>query len=437
MPNDDVAAPFAAASRPPRPWLATPGLAGLFLFAGLALSPGAISAHGQDALRNSMAGDAAIALRRAQSEAQPYTFKSGDFRLLATPSLGLEYNDNISVSSSNAQDDFILQPFLDLTATYPITRSNLLRVNLGVGYDQYFSHSSYSSLRLASGSELSFDVYVKDIWLNFHDRFGYVRDPGLEAAVANAVQYGGLDNTVGLTTTWDLRDVVLTLGYDHQNYLASSSKYEYLDRSSELLLARVGLQVNPTLTAGVEGTGSFTSYDQPILNDNSGYSAGVYADWRPGSYFRVQPRAGYASYFFDQTSRVLRAVDQDSWYADLTVTHSLSDAISYSLSAGHALRLGIQADSVEDTYVRPSLTWEFVKGWSVNPFVSFEHGNQGSGQRVEEIYDWFAGGITLNHYITRKLSAALSYRYIVRSSDQPNQDYSLNLVGLRLVYSFQ
>jgi hypothetical protein len=384
-----------------------------------------------------MAGDAAIAARRAQSESQPYTVKSGDFRLLVSPSLGLEYNDNVTVSDGHQQEDFILQPLLNLTATYPITRANLLRLNLGIGYDYYFEHSKYSALRLNSGSELSFDVYVRDLWINVHDRFSYVQDPGSEAGVVGSAQYGGLDNRAGLTTTWDLQDVVLTLGYDHQNYISSASEFEYMDRASELLFGRAGFQVNPRLIAGLEATGSFTAYDQPVLNDNTAYSIGAYADWQPGSYFHLQPRAGYTAYMFDQTSHIMKAVDQDAWYADLTLTHTVSQAISYSISAGHELRLGIQADSIEDTYVRPSVTWNFIKNFAFTTSGSYEHGTQGAGTRnFQETYDWFNAGLSLNHSITRKLSGSLSYRYTYRSSDSASRDYTQNLVALRLTYAF-
>src|ERR1051326_8594547 len=107
------------------------GFFGACTVLGLILSPTPL--RSQQALRESLAGDAAIAARRAEGENQPYTFKSGDFRLLASPSLGLAYNDNITVTDHHQLDDFILQPFLGLRATYPITRANLLRLNLGIG----------------------------------------------------------------------------------------------------------------------------------------------------------------------------------------------------------------------------------------------------------------------------------------------------------------
>ena len=72
------------------------------------------------------------------------------------------------------------------------------------------------------------------------------------ASVANTAVYGGLDNTVGLSITRDFGDFVPTLGYDHQNFIANSSEYSYMDRGSELLSARAGFRLHPTVTAGLE-----------------------------------------------------------------------------------------------------------------------------------------------------------------------------------------
>ena len=74
-------------------------------------------ASAQDALRYSLAGDAmAEAQRQQMLTPQPYTFKSGDFRLLAVPSLEMDYNDNVTLVKTDAQSDFILKPLVQLRA---------------------------------------------------------------------------------------------------------------------------------------------------------------------------------------------------------------------------------------------------------------------------------------------------------------------------------
>jgi len=390
------------------------------------------SAYAQEALRYSLAGEAAAESKRLQLQNQPYTFKTGDFRVLLTPSVGLDYNDNIRLVKNDPQDDFVIRPGLSIDASYPLTQRNLLQVDVTLGYDKYISHDELSHWRVSSGSALSFDFYTGDFAFNVHDRFSYTQDSATEAAVANTGTYGNWQNIAGISGTWDLEDVTLNLGYDHQNYYSTTSGFDYTDHTSEMLVTRAGLKLNPRLTAGVEGSGSFTTYDQRILNDNNGFSAGVYGEWKPGTSFTASPRFGYTIYDFSQTSRVIKAEDQNTWYAALTVTHAPTEVISYSVSAGHELRLGIQSDAIEDTYFRPAITWNIFKNVSIQTSAFYEHGSSTGG--IRETYDWYGGQLSMSYSPAKRVNLSLSYRLTLRSSDDPSREYAQNLVGLLVAY---
>jgi len=399
-------------------------------------------ATAQEALRNSLAGDAAAEARHIQSESPLYTVKSGDFRLLVTPSLELDWNDNINLSRDNAEADFILRPLVALNASYPLGAYNLLNLSVAFGYDEYLEHAAYSQWRLDSGSELSFDVYIKDFWINFHERPQYSQDPGVEAAVAGtgSGSYGTFQNTAGLSGTWDLEDVTLTLGYDHQNVMSLSSQYNQINHASELIVARTGLQFNPRLTVGVEGTATFTAYDQAVLNDNQVYSAGIYGDWRPGSYFSVQPHVGYTIFESGQTSASVKGGNLASWYANLTLAHQVTDFLSYSLSAGHEILPGIQSDAIEDSYIRPSVDWKVIKDVTLQTSLFYVHGVEGGGQQAslqEKNYDQYGGGLNLSYSLTKKVRISLNYGLTLRSSNVALREYTQNLVGLQITYTPQ
>jgi hypothetical protein len=395
-------------------------------------------AFAQEALHNSLAGDAAAEALNLQQQSQAYTIKSGDFRLLATPSLSLDWNDNINLSKSDPLQSFILFPALKLDMSYPLTQRNVLRLNVTFGYKEYLEHSQYSGWDVHSGSALSYDIYVKDFWINLHDRFSYTQDPSQVAAVANTATYGNYQNTAGFNTTWDLEDVTLSLGYDHQNYYSISQEYSYTDHASELVVGRGGFKFHPTLTAGLEGTVSYTAYDQPILNNNLGYSGGVYADWHPGHYLHVQPRFGYMLYQFEQTSQFIQAINQNAWYLDLTATHDVSDAVSYSLSAGHEMTLGIYGNTIEDWYVRPTLSLKIIKDLTLNTSFSYQNGSQGiqtTRGGPSENFDWFTWSLGLKHPLTKRLAVGLNYRLTLRTSNYASREYTQDLVGLQLTYN--
>ncbi len=406
----------------------------------------ALPASAQEALRNSLAGDAAAASRKTQMESLPYTVKSGDFKMLVVPSLDLDWNDNINIAKTGALQDFILSPRVQLDLSYPITQNNVLSLNAGVGYEKYLEHDQYSTWYLQSGTELSFDIYVKDFWFNLHDRVNYVQDTSQQPALSGTGTYATLNNTAGLSVTWDLNKLTLSAGYDHRNVISPvSQQIESQDGATEMLYARAGLEVYPGVTAGVEGTASFMRYDQMILNDNNSYSAGVYADWQPGKAFHVQPRFGYTIFTFQNTSQSsfvltnqpIQTSDLSSWYADLNITHQITDAIGYTLDAGHEVQSGIQSDAIEDWYVRPAIHWDVIKNVNLNTSFSYEHGKQGAGNvsgNLTETFDWLGANVGVSYSLLKKLSVGLNYRLTLRSSNTVNNEYTQNFVGLTLTY---
>ena len=138
-------------------------------------------------------------------------------------------------------------------------------------------------------------------------------------------------------------------------------------------------------------------------------------------------------------ARRRRRRTQDAWYVGLTANQDITEAISYSISAGHELRLGVQADSVEDWYLRPTINWKFFKDITFNTSFGYEHGQQTliSQPPSSETYDWYWVGLGANYGLTKRLVLDLSYRLTERSSNAGSRGYAQNLVGLRLTYLLQ
>jgi hypothetical protein len=371
---------------------------------------------------------------------QPFTIRQGDFRLLIATSLGIDWNDNVNSSDVDPQDDVILRPMLYLTGSYPLTQKNLLRLNVGVGYDYYLDDGDLSTWRLTSDSALSFDMQIKDVLINLHTRVGYSRDSAQSGEVANTALQGTLNSTSGVGFQWGLGDVILSGGYDRQYAISIANELSYQDRETDMINLRAGLQVHPQLQVGVEAPLSFTRYDEPVLNDNTGYGGSLYADWRPGTVFSIQPRVGYNAYNFKQTSLFALAQDADSFNGSLTLAHQPREAIGYDLSFGHELRLGLQADSVEATYARLNVRWAIMSRVTLSPGFFYEHGKQGiqgvvPGSR-SETYDWYGPTISASLAIIENLSLSLNYRLTFRDSNSSDRGYTQNQVGLMARYTF-
>src|SRR5580704_7384693 len=244
-----------------------------------------VSAYAQDAVRPSLAGQDAYNARQEDVSRIPYNLLVGPVRLRVGATVGVEYNDNINYAEVNTKDDVIVTPSLTLDMIWPVTSLNTLRLDLGIGYSFYLDHSDNNTdyLLVAPKSQIAFDIFVGDFRINLHDRMQLQQDPIQEGALSNVVDYGRFENTAGISILWDLNMLLLQIGYDHYNFVATNSTFDYLNRNAEMVGGSAAFIVNPTVTVGAEGNAVFTRYDHNnngigILNDNKDYSVGGFAE---------------------------------------------------------------------------------------------------------------------------------------------------------------
>jgi hypothetical protein len=414
------------------------GVAGLLL-----LSCKTVTA--QEALQNLKAGEAAAQARGQQMQNPDYTVKSGDFRMLLTPSFAASYNDNVNVSENNAQADYILTPAVGINSIYQLTQRNLLHLDVNIGYSRYLRRPGWSTfvLNSTSGTGLFLELGIKDVTLNVHDWISYVQDASQDArasenTTSDGATFGTFQNTVGIGADWELNKARISAGYDHQDVIATDSQDDQTSHASEMFYFRPSLQVHPQATVGLETTAAFTTYNKSILTDNDAYTAGGFFELRPDENLSLTARGGFTTYKFDNNSNTnIATSDQNSWYAGISLNHRLSDGVAYSLSAGHQMQLGVESDLSESWYFRPSIQWSIIKDWDFVTAFFYEHGKQGVGNvrgNFKENYDWYGGELSLNHPLTESFSLAFNYRLTLRSSDQPDSGYTQNVVGFTLIY---
>lgn len=407
----------------------------------------ATPAWAQMGLSDDMANEAATAARNKQEQSPEYTFKSGDFRMLLSPALSLQWNSNVNLTQTDQQSSLIILPTLGVAMSYPLTDRNLLQLNVNVGYSEYVQHSSLSSWYVQTGSGFSFNFYIKDVLINLHDQISYVQNSSQNPQIAGTGSYGTFDNSVGVLADWSLKYFDLSLGFDHQNTIATSSQFNQSDNATESGYGKAGYKLNPKLTTGVEGSVAYTAYSQDILNDNTSYSAGVFGDWHPDSFLHIEPRVGYTYSQFQQTSQSLQTSNLGSWYADLNMSHDITHSFSYSINAGRNTNLGVQSDLNQYWFLNGNVTWNFIRNFSLQPNFFFQHGQQGIGSTLlptsppnsnllsaPETYNWYGGGISFNYTITKRFVASLSYGITARTSSTANRGYTQNVVGIQITY---
>src|SRR5207302_7956544 len=267
----------------------------------MAMLVAAAGVYGQDLVRPSFAGQAASEARQEDISRIPYHLLLGPVRFRVGATVGAEYNDNVNYAETNTQDDFIITPSLSLDAIWPVTQLNTLRLDLGIGYSFYLDHSNYNTntILIAPKSQIAFDIFVGDFRINIHDRMQLQQDPIQEGALSNVVDYGRFENTGGVSVLWDLNKLLFQVGYDHYNFVSTTSAFEYLDRNSDIFQGSAAFIVNPTITVGAEGNAIFTRYDQSILNDNEEYSVGGFVEVELTNNLKVHAAGGYQWINFD------------------------------------------------------------------------------------------------------------------------------------------
>ena len=400
-------------------------------------------ARAQDAVRPSLAGEAAAEARRQDVDRIPYNLLLGPIRFRVSATVGVEYNDNITYADVMTQDDVIIRPNLTLDAIWPLTQLNTLRLDLGIGYNFYLDHSenNTNAVLIAPNSQIAFDIFVGDFRINIHDRMSLQQDPIAEPALSNVADYGRFENTAGVSVLWDLNRALVDFGYDHYNFVSTTNQFDYLDRNAEIVFGSIDFLLTPTIGIGPEATAVFTNYNQNVLNDNNDYSVGGFLEAQITNNLRVRVAGGYQWIDFDGNTVDffgLMAPDRKTlsdYYANILIGHRINAAIRQSFSAGHENQLGVNSNYITLNYVRHTLTLNVIRGTLLSTEFFFEDADE-SGGFINEHFQRLGGAVALGYQLTPHITLGVRYQYTTKDSDVALRDYNQNRVSVDGTYSF-
>ncbi|HEY0793755.1 MAG TPA: hypothetical protein VGD78_22020, partial [Chthoniobacterales bacterium] len=222
----------------------------------------------QESTRPSLAGSLYEESRKPQTDVQAYNLKLGPVAVSTSAGLDVEFDDNVALSQNHRQSDLIFEPHLGANVYWTISPFNSLRVDLALGYRKYLDHSQYdtSGLTVAPNSQLAFDVYMGNFRFTFFDRFSLQQDPASEINLSSVANFERLENSAGLSVTWDLNKIILFGTYTHYNYETLSSQFNFLNRSEEQLNLSAAFILNENVTTGFRASAASVNYDENIQN---------------------------------------------------------------------------------------------------------------------------------------------------------------------------
>ena len=203
------------------------------------------------------------------------------------------------------EGDFIFRPQINTRMLWPVSDQNSINLALGGGYRLTSSNPNLDRAFITPGSELSFDLYAGDFWINLHDRFSITENTYQDPTVAGSGNYSQFQNALGVATTWDLNKVIVKVGYDHVNYdsITGGSGQNIGGQPSgysEVFSTSAGYALKPGMLLGVELGGSLITYtttttNTPYSNANQ-WNVGGFYDAPLSEYIHITAHAGYTVY---------------------------------------------------------------------------------------------------------------------------------------------
>jgi hypothetical protein len=402
-------------------------------------------AHSQEALRMSLAGDlAAESQRQADNTIGYYNLLWGPVAWRFSSGLELDYDDNVNLTSQNQEGDFIFRPNLTTQMHWPVTQKNSLDATLGVGYSLYATHSELDQFYVNPGSGLSFNIYAGDCVINLHDRISITEDAYQNPTVNGSQTFAQLENTVGLSTLWDLNKLVTQSGYDHVNDISLGSNQQVPDATSDNWFLNAGVQFLPEVTAGVEGGFGLISYGQGQSSstqpDATQWNAGLFCKAQISGYISGRFDAGYTVYTPSTSGGFTNLSSSASMYFQISASHQVNRFLNYSLSAGRSTESSFFGQPYDIYFMRLQPNWNIFKNYQLSTPFWWQKGTQLSnqlyGQGGATDYNQYGAGINLGRTITQKLSGTLAYQLVRETSSQSSLNYTVNIVSLSFSYQF-
>jgi hypothetical protein len=396
----------------------------------------------QEALRLSLAGEQAAENRKKTAS----VLSSSDLQLWGMvwrfgAGLALEASDNVRLVSKVPEGDLVLRPQAIAEMSLPLTDKNTVALTLAGGYSDYLQHSQFNRWYLQPGSQISFDVYVGDFWLDLHDRISVLEDSYQDPTVVGIADYALLQNVAGISAVWDLNKATIKLGYDHVNYHVLSGggqqQARMPDGVSEVFSSSLGYSLKTEMVVGLEFGGSLVEYASTRINSfftrAREWNTGCFIQMRLSRYTSIRGSFGYDSFSPDaEGSRT--SADFTGVYVQASLANRFNRHVELALTGGRNINFTLFGGTMDLSYAQLSLNWNLLRQTQLNTAFAFEHGDQLG--LAHEHFARHGPSLSVGRELTRKLSATVRYQWFCRTSDLPERDYAVNIAMLDLRYQF-
>jgi hypothetical protein len=407
----------------------------------------------------------------APSLTRPYNLKIGPAAFTASAGLGLEFVDNLNLTSEDSSGDFIIRPAVSVAAVWQVTKLNSLDLSTTLGYTKYLDHpdlDSQSAL-ISPDSAIRLNLFVGDVKIIFHERFSLQEDPITDGSVSGVAKLGRFTNTIGVALLWDLNDVIWSIGYDHLNYVttgntgttnrSTNSNFSLLDHSTDQVSTSAMVKLGPTTDLGLEATAGYSRYPKNPENDATTFTLGPVLDIQLTRYTHLTLGGGYTLYSTESgeggaspdmvsTQEFTgiggatvaprsnpRGGDGDGYYLNLALQHRLNRSYQDQLAIGREFQIGLLSERTETTFINYSSSWYLSQRFSLASALFYENVRQTTRTALSD-FRRYGAVFSTSYLLTRKMNVGISYQFTRKTADVASQDYTQNRLSLQFGYQF-
>jgi hypothetical protein len=394
-----------------------------------------VAAFGQQSIRTP---EAPLYQTFQPNPAQTSFVRLGPFSGNADVGVGYSFTDNANLTENDKVSRNQFYENVDLELAWALSPFNRIDLTLGGQLQENFYSNGSNALNVAilPRSEIRFQAKVGDVVLQAFEQFAITQDPVSDPTVAGQTNLNRLTNTIGVSALAHLShvDFELEFDYTYSDNLSGTSLPTQQGgdlRNSLHLGSRLGIEVGPTLSYGLEGNASYNA--GAGANDITVLSGGVFVRGHLTSLLAVDASVGVLAGSGP-------GVGGPGYYARLSARHEFSRTFRMLLGISHdsGFSSGVGVSEINDFHLTAQA--DLSRRWtvSVGPFLNF--GSVITGE-LPGSYTQYGITVDSSYALSKHLSAAVSYRFAKRdgdggSSNGGSANYTQNLFSFSLTYRF-
>lgn len=374
---------------------------------------------------------------------EDYTLKMGSLRLQLSIGMEAVYDDNVNTTGDDEQDGLSLSPVLYSNIYWPLNPGFQIYSGLSLGYKWYVSGGEDAD---DEGLTVGGTDGAVNMQLGFDFRVG--QNGLLSASEEFARDLDSFDGGDQENRNYTLNRNLLNLQYrneftrytngtakvTHTNQWADESEFSDQDLYSDFLDLVVLHYVTRDLQLGPYGRAGMTNYTEDLHNDSDTLEGGVSMVYGTTERFAVSGSVGYSNVSFDTDNNAAATDDYSGLTTQWAIRYSNSPAMTHRLVTSYGAEQGALDQDVnfaKEWLTEYTISYVLHEDLLVNADLGYINTKESDGGDSNNLY---RVGVGLGYRLTRDTTMDLRYTHDWLDSDDNGNEYTRNLVLLRLVY---